>query len=175
MIIIVFGLPGTGKTYFADTLAVLMDATLLSTDSERDYMNLVSGNKSNVNYLVYEQLLKEMAAQIQYKKKVIVDGTFHKEKVRNLFLEKARELRQDVFFVEIKADDRIVHDRLKKRPGFIDADYKVYLQLKSEYEPVYHPHLVLWSDDHNVDEMVEKANVYIFGRELLAESNQMES
>jgi predicted kinase len=165
MIVIVSGLPATGKTYFSESLAEFIQAKFINTDSEREKLDLPQDNTVEINQKVYEQVLKEMAAQIQYKKKVVVEGIFHKEKTRSMFMKKARELHQKVFFIEIKAGDYTVHERLKKRPDYTDADYKVYLQSKSEYEPVYYPHLVLWSDDQDVDEMVEKANVYIFGQE----------
>jgi predicted kinase len=163
MIILVFGLPGTGKSYFSEKLADLLQATHLDTDTERRRMDLPDENTTTINYMVYEQLLKEVTAQIQYKKMVIVDGTFHKEKVRNLFIEKARELRQDVILIEIKADDDIVHERLKSRPEYSDADFKVYLQIKSRFEPVYQQHLVLWSTE-SIDDMLDKAKNYIYGK-----------
>jgi predicted kinase len=165
MIIIVFGLPGTGKSYFSEKFAKVLQASWLNTDSQREKLKIGEENNLKVNQKVYEQLLEEMAAQIQYRKKVIVEGTFHSEKLRNLFLKKARKLEQDVFYIEIKADDEKVLQRLKKREGYSDADFKVYLQIKSAFEPVYQPHLVLWSDDENVEEMIEKANIYIYGQE----------
>ncbi len=164
MIIVVFGLPATGKSVFAKRLAEQYKAAYLSTDLEREKQGLRGQYDQHSKRLVYDQLLIQLAAHVQYRKKVVVDGTFHKAAERERFVEKAEQLEQDIFFIETKATDQIVQQRLKTKREHSDADYKVYLQIKSEFEPIYQSHLVLWSDELTPDEMIQKANTYIYGQ-----------
>lgn len=164
MIIIVFGLPATGKTFFAKRLANEYKGAYLSTDLEREKQGLRGDYDQQSKNLVYNELLVQLAAHVQYKKNVIVDGTFHKDSERERFIEKAEQLEQDLFFIETKATDQTVQQRLKTKRKHSDADYKVYLQIKSEFEPVYQSHLILWSDELTPGEMIEKTNTYIYGQ-----------
>jgi hypothetical protein len=47
------------------------------------------------------------------------------------------------------------------RRTFSEADFAVYLKIKSQYESLNAPHLDLRSDYLSVNEMVEKAKQYL--------------
>ena len=75
---------------------------------------------------------------------------------------KAAEMRAKIFFIEMRAEDTTVRDRLHSRDGYSEADYKVYRQIKNSFEPLSEPHLILWSDRQSLDEMLSKAKKYIY-------------
>lgn len=163
MIIIVFGLPGTGKTYFSEYLANEIDAVHLNTDKVRHALNKQEQYDKKTKQLVYDRLKNEMVANIKKGFNVIVDGTFHKKAKRRQFIEKSLNLDQKLYFIQIKTTDAIAKKRLQKRRDFSEADFKVYQQIKYEFEPFNAAHLELWSDDGNIKNMIERAKVYIYG------------
>jgi len=161
MIIVVFGLPGSGKTYFSEHLAAEINAVHLNTDKIRIKYNKQGQYDEKSKQYVYDMLKQEMVKALQHSNEVIVDGTFYKHSKRIQFIEKAQEQQQSIQFIEIKANENIIKQRLKNRDGISDADYKVYQQIKCMFEPLESPHLELWSDD-TINTMVKKAKAYIY-------------
>jgi predicted kinase len=161
MILIVFGLPGTGKSYFAKHIAEEVEAVHLNTDVVRKKSGLQGQYDEKTKETVYELLLKEMTAHVSEKRNVIVDGTFQKRKTRDRFLDKSKQLGQQVFFIEMKAGDETVKQRMKSEREYSEADYQVYLRIKHSFEPMEQAHLVLWSDKEDIDELVKQAKKHI--------------
>jgi len=163
MIVIVFGLPGTGKSYFSRQLARETGISYLNTDIVRKRMNKEGQYDPRTKQMVYDQLLKDMIRHVSAYENVILDGTFSKDKFRKDCMDKASELGQDVFFIEMKADDPTVRKRMKKDRKHSEADYGVYEKMKHEFEPMEAPHLVLPSDKLSNAEMIKKAKKLIYG------------
>jgi predicted kinase len=161
MILMVFGLPGTGKSFFAKHMVKVLDAVHLNTDMVRKEANLQGRYDEETKEIVYDLLLREMTTHVSENQSVIVDGTFHKKQVRDRFMDKANQLGQQVFFIEMKAGDETVKRRLKSEREYSEADYQVYLQIKHSFETMEQPHLELWSDTTTIDEMVKKAKAHI--------------
>lgn len=163
MILIVFGLPGTGKSFFAKHMVEEIEAVHLNTDVVRKESGLQGQYDEKTKETVYKLLLKKTTAHVSENMNVIVDGTFQKKPIRDRFRDKAKQLGQQVFFIEIKADDETVKQRLKTERDYSEADFKIYLQIKKSFETMGEPHLILWSDKANINEMVKKAKAYIDG------------
>lgn len=161
MILIVFGLPGTGKSYFAKHMAEEIKADHLNTDVVRKESGLQGQYDEKTKEIVYKLLLKIMTDHVSENHNVIVDGTFQKKAIRDRFLDKAKQLRQQVFFIGIKAKDETVKQRMKTEREHSEADYQVYLQIKHSFEPMEQSHLELWSDKTSIDEMIKKAKAHI--------------
>jgi predicted kinase len=159
MIIVVFGLPATGKTLFATRLAEEISAIYLNTETIKENLNLPGKNDSDTINLVYDQLVFELATQVQYNHNVVLDGVFPQEAIRKRFVEKARKHEKDIWFIEIKADDQTVKDRLIHNAS--EVGYDLYLQLRLSFENLGQPHLILWSDRHDQDEMIQLAKDHI--------------
>ena len=84
MIIIIHGLPGSGKSYVAKIVSESINGIYLSSDEIRKRL------LSKLNYEVSERELiyRTMSLFIEKmscNKPVIVDGTFNKQVFRNLF------------------------------------------------------------------------------------------
>lgn len=172
MVIIVFGLPGTGKSFFARHMAGETGAVYLGTDVIRKKLHKRGEYDKKAKQEVYEHMLKEMAAQIALGNDVIVDGTFHKKERRDWFGEKIRDAGLDPVFIEMKAGEGTIKDRLQSTREFSEADQKVYLQIKKSFEPMQEPHLVLWSDELDLHEMIDKAKHYLNGKRTSRNSAQ---
>ena len=159
MTIIVFGLPGSGKSFFASALAELMGAEYIKTDSVRAQ----SFNRSysmEDKLQVYDAVLNRTIEMLQEKKNVVVDATFYKYDIRQKFNDQCKEF-GDVYFIEVQADELVIRERLKTPRIDSDADFEVYKKVKTDWEPLTEDHLVLQSTNTNREEMLEKAITYL--------------
>lgn len=162
MIIVIFGLPGTGKTYLAKHLMHEIGGISLNTDRMRHKYHKEGLYDEKTKQFVYDQLKVEMAEYIRKGKNVIIDGTFYLKSKREEFKEEARKMGQKIIFIELKTVDDLVKKRLRQRREYSEADYKVYQQIKSQFEPMEEPHLELWSDNDNIQELIDKSKTHIY-------------
>jgi len=161
MIILVFGLPGTGKTYFAEHFAEKLDAVHLNTDNVREKLHFKGHYDGKTKQQVYNELFKQ--AQMEFKKgaDVIVDGTFHLSRRRGQLEKLSKEENKKIYYIEIKAGKETARKRLKKSRKHSEADIDVYEKIKNEFEPLDNDCLELWSDRDDIEEMMNKAEKYI--------------
>lgn len=161
MIILVFGLPGTGKTYFAEHFAEKLDAVHLNTDIVREKLHFKGHYDGKTKQQVYNELFKQ--AQMEFKKgaDVIVDGTFHLSRRRGQLEKLSKEENKKIYYIEIKAGKETARKRLKKSRKHSEADIDVYEKIKNEFEPLDNDCLELWSDRDDIEEMMNKAEKYI--------------
>ncbi len=161
MIVIVFGLPGSGKTYFAGKLASEIRGLHISSDNLRQqHLNEQDKYNEQAKMQIYQSMLASMEKAAP-DKNIVLDATFYKENIRNIFKEKARFLDISLYFIEIKADESIIKERVKKKRKETEADFDVYLKLKNIFEPLKEKHLILNSDREALKEMLNKAKKYI--------------
>lgn len=163
MIVVVFGLPGTGKTFFSEHLAKKLNAVHLNTDIVREKLSFTGYYDGKTKQQVYNELFKH--AQMEFKKgaNVIVDGTFHLSRRRRQLEKLTKEENRKIFFVEIKASEKTARKRLKKSRKHSEADFDVYEKIKNEFEPLNKECLELWTDTEDMEEMINKAEKYIYG------------
>lgn len=164
MILFVTGLPATGKSYFARHAADELGAVHLNTDIIRKKINKQGQYDEQSKELVYAYLKKEMIRHAQNNEHVIVDGTFQKKKHRDQFRREARKHTREVYFVEMRATEDTVRQRLHSERDYSEADYNVYRQMKQTFEQLQAPHLVLWTDKNDVEELIQKLKHYINGQ-----------
>jgi len=163
MVIIVYGLPGTGKTCFSEHLAKDIDAVHLNTDRIRHKINKQGQYDKASKMQVYEQMCSEMTRELRRSNDVIVDGTFYNYPKRNRFIERAKALNHKTVLIEIQAPENLIRKRLQKEREFSEADIKVYNSIKSKFEPDDENDLELQSGEDNIDEMIREAKNYIYG------------
>jgi len=101
MILIIFGLPGTGKSYLAKHMAEKTEAAWLNTDKIRKERNKQGEYDEDTKELIYQYLLSKMVSFAQKGKHVIVDATFQKKSLRNKFFLTGKKLGHQVFFIEM--------------------------------------------------------------------------
>ena len=160
MIVIVLGLPGSGKSYFASRLAEVIKADYINSDQIRKGMFSKRIYSEQEKGAVYDAMLEKMKALVKLNKDLVIDATFQREDSRQLFI---RQLRGKVefFFIEITANPDLIRRRLKKERPFSEADFEVYELTRQQWQPVREPHLSLESTDENIDYMLETAVNYL--------------
>jgi len=161
MIIIVFGLPGSGKSYFASRLAGNMEASYVSSDVIRKQLFEVIEYSIEEKKMVYEVMMKEMKKCIQLGEDIVLDATFYKESIRNEFISTAHAYDERILFIEVRADQQVVLDRLRLKRKYSDADYSVHVHMKKAFQPLEMDHLIIDSTQENIKDMIDVALNYI--------------
>lgn len=155
-IVMVIGLPGAGKTTFAQRLAMALSAKHFNTDIIRDALGKRGQYDPETKSAIYNEMLRQTESTLAAGENVVVDGTFYQKALRAPYAELARQYAADIHWIEIRADEELVRKRVQQKRAYSEADFSVYLKIKAEYEPLEVPHLELWSDQLNLDAMVEQ-------------------
>ena len=83
--IIVSGLPGSGKTYFASRLAKDLGAEYVSSDLTRKAIDSRGEYPFEDNLTVYEEMARQAGDVLRQGNAVVVDATFYTSKMRSVF------------------------------------------------------------------------------------------
>ena len=143
-LVLIGGLPGTGKSTLARALGATADFTVIRSDEVR---KVLSGQASlpekdqgiyseDWNDRTYNTCLDRAERILLEGGRVIVDATFRREPRRLQFLKRARDLGVPALALICEADSRVVRDRLNRRRGDLsEADWSVHEQAAAEWDP----------------------------------------
>ncbi len=158
MLIVVSGLPGTGKTTVSNELAEELNARVLSTDEIRKGALREPGYSKKKKRRVYEEMFRVAQDWLKKNENVILDATFFKKEWRVRASEIGRGQKERVFFIEIVCPEEIVKRRIEERyhhqKDYSDADYRVYKMIQNKFEPIRKEHFVI--DTEKEEEWKEK-------------------
>jgi predicted kinase len=135
MLIVITGLPGTGKSTIAEALAKEIDAIILSTDKIRKMIFENPIYNEEDKRIVYNELFSQTSENLSKGKNVILDGTFYTKALRKRANEVGKLLAKNVYFVYCETPEEILKERINnRRDKYSDADYSVYLKMKKIFE-----------------------------------------
>ncbi len=160
MVVIVLGLPGSGKSYFAEELARHINAVYICSDRVRKETVTNRNYSDKEKRSVYNEMLKHMKILLKENRNLVIDATFYKRELREKFINGAADS-NTVFFIEIRADKDLTDKRLKRKRLFSEADSAVFEKIKEQWEPLKQYHLVLESTDNDLSGMIQKAVSYL--------------
>ncbi len=144
MIIVVCGLPGTGKTTIAKALSQMTGATLLRTDVIRKEMLEKSAYTEKERDAVYENMLVITNEKLQNGEDCILDGTFYKKSLRDEARRIAKKNGSSFHIVECTLHDDLVKKRIISRKNDAsEADFDVYQKAEKNFEPIKEKHVVI--------------------------------
>jgi len=143
-VIVVSGLPGTGKTYVCGKLAERLPFVILESDALRktlfrspSYSAKESSQLFRAIHLLIERLLKKGIS-------VILDATNLSERNREYLYSIADRLDVKLVVVRVEAPPEVVRERLATRQldsgGKSDADWAVYHKMKSSVQRIRRNH-----------------------------------
>lgn len=163
MIILVAGLPGSGKSYFAERLANELDAVYINSDRVRIALQAAGKYSFEDKLLIYKEMMLKATQAIEQRRDVIVDATFYHHTMRETFLRLADGYNAGIRVIEVVADEELIRQRLQKPRKYSEADYRVYEIVRDDFEEITMPHLILQSTDNNLEEMLKQAEDYVEG------------
>lgn len=162
VLVLVCGLPGSGKSYFADQLSKKMKAEHFNTDVLRkELFPLQRTYSEKEKQIVYDTLLSKTSSSLNERKSVIVDATFYKNELRVPFYNLAQTKKVPIYIFYITADESLIQARTSVLRSDSEADYSVYLKLKELFEPITTPYATLISTQNNIDDLLTTALIYL--------------
>jgi predicted kinase len=153
-VIIICGLPATGKTSLAMALAQIMGLEYFGTDMLREKMGLKGKYDTESKKAVYNKMLKDSTTSLKQHTSVVIDGTFHKKEQRKPFIDLAETYNARITWVELQADEPAISRRMKKVRLFSEADLEIYRKIKTEMDPYPEGCIQLQSDTSTLEEMI---------------------
>ena len=179
-LIVVSGLPGTGKTHFSRHLAERIPLVVLNSDAMRKtlvvnptYTPAESGRVFTAAHALLNELLTSGVP-------VLFDATNLVESSRRHLYRLSRDSGANIALIHMHASDVVVRRRLQVRQrgretgDNSDADWEVYLKLRETKEPIRRPHLVLDTSNEAISTSVERALKWLSG-EIDLEASQSTS
>jgi predicted kinase len=144
-LIVVSGLPGTGKTYFCRRLAERLPCVILESDALRKQLFPApnySVEESAYLFRVIHRLTEELLAKGT---NVVLDATNLTERHREHLYNIAEQGNARLILVRIEAPPELVRQRLKgratkKNKDNSDADWSVYREMKPTVEKIRRNH-----------------------------------
>ncbi len=143
-LVILVGLPGSGKSYFAAKLIEKIPAVLLESDFLRKDLvqrPVYSKFESFRLFRAIHELIRELLGA---KYNVILDATNLSEDSRRPLNSIAKETGAKLVLVHLNTPRAVAEERLSGRAfrpdGYSDADWAVYQKLEVGFEPITGPH-----------------------------------
>jgi len=161
LIIMVMGLPGSGKSFFARHLSHVIKANYLGTDELRRQLGLMGKYQQPSKFKVYEVMLEQAENYLLNGQTVVLDATFYLKAIRGKVAAMAKKHGIPLIPILVQAEDAIIRERLSKPRADSEADWEVYQKLKGEFDPLEGPFLSLRSDNENIEAMLDQAIQYI--------------
>jgi hypothetical protein len=171
-LLVIFGQIGTGKTYLAKELSKITGAKLLRSDIIRKQMlgiplfehrkkGLEKIYSPEVTLRVYKKMINQGLRLLKKGNLVILDATFPNEFYRKMIILAAKKEKIPYFFVECRAPEKKILERLKKRRKkreISDATVDVYFKKKNEFEEMKLPNEDYISINREKNNVFEDAN-----------------
>lgn len=161
VLIMLCGLPATGKSYLARRLVERMPFVIVETDFVRKTLFPSPTYSAQESSLVHEVCHALMEKLLKRGARVIFDATnlleFHRERVYRL----ARFTAARLVIVQTVAPETVVKERLEKRSvtrdldDIYDANWAIYKRMASTQQPIGHTHLTI-DTDGDLGEVVNK-------------------
>ena len=161
-LILVCGLPGSGKSFFAKQLSKKIQSAYFNSDICRKELfpnHRTYSEKEKQS--VYDALLSSTETNLIHHTSVILDATFYKNSLRIPFYNLASQLNCPCSIIYISAEEVLIKERTSQIRENSEADYSVYLKLKDVFEAIEKPHLKLQSTNNNIDTLLSTSLTFL--------------
>jgi predicted kinase len=166
-LLVMVGLPGTGKSMIVEHLIEFMPAAVISTDSVRRYMRNNPTYTAAEMMFVYQVCHQVIEQRLSRGQRVIFDGTNHAAARRQQLFEIARKEKATLAVCQVQASEAVIRQRLlgrksgDRRDGDMsDAGWSVYQWMVAAQEPIVHDHLILDTTTNSAEQLAQQLGDY---------------
>jgi predicted kinase len=163
LIVLICGLPGTGKTFLSNKLSKYINSTVLSTDKIRKELIQKPTYTPWERALIYDVLF--LLAKYFHSSGIncILDGTFNMEKSRREIKDLLNLPNNQFYIIEcICPEDLIITRLLLRKDDYSDATVSIYLKMKKIYEPIKQKHISI-NTSKPLNKNIDRILRYIYG------------
>ncbi|MCH8051137.1 MAG: ATP-binding protein [Chloroflexi bacterium] len=162
-LVILIGLPGSGKSHFARQLVKRYPAAILDSDALRSVLYESPLHTDQENARLFPAIRVLARRLLERRVPVVLDATNLKESHRQPSYHLAREAGARLVIVRLRAPFAVMRERLAKRDAARDpldrstADLRVLERMRRDYQRPRRPYLVVdTSQDsrHDLDKIV---------------------
>jgi predicted kinase len=143
VLIVVSGLPGTGKSYVATRLAQKTNSIVLESDALRKVLFPVPTYSAEESTRLFRAINRLAEDLLKKGVPVVIDSTNLAERDREYLYHIAEHTRSKLVLVKVTAPRELVHQRLERRPleaSKSDADWSVYERMATGVEKIKRKH-----------------------------------
>ena len=162
-LVLVSGLPGTGKTHFSKELSKHLPFVTLESDALRRILNTNPNHSKSENTRLFSAIHSLCERLLREGRSVIADATNLTEKHRQHFYDISDRTGVKLIIVQVNAAPLVVKERLENRVkeegNKSDADWQVYKRMEKSVDKIRRKHYsVDTSSDYSniLDEIVEE-------------------
>lgn len=168
-LVLMAGLPGSGKSTFARALAARTGAIILESDALRSLLFVAPVHSSRENASLFAAIRSAGAHLLAAGHGVIIDSTNLSNSDRAPFYALAENAGLSPQIVALHAPLRTIEERLTKRlrepGGYAYADLAVYHRMRGRVEPIAREHFSVDTSDQTAVEAALAAVVAACGEE----------
>ncbi len=177
-LLLMVGLPGTGKSSVVENLRLITPCSVVSTDSIRLHVRRQPTYTAAEMMLVYEVCYAIIELRLKKGQRVVFDATNYLAARREHVTRLARRCGAPTAVCYVQASQEIIRQRLLQRSGIgrrsgdlSDADWSVYKWMVEAQEPVVEEHLILDTTVTAPAELAKKLSSYWLDVEARAASD----
>jgi predicted kinase len=167
-LILFAGLPGTGKSTLAETLAQTSGIPVFSLDwllgALTPFNILTNDNAAEIGYTLIETLVKR---QFMMGQSAILDTPAHTTQLRTRWMGTTDQFDVEVYKIETICSDQDLHrsrveSRKRNIPGWHEITWKHVEKMRSAWESWDEHHLIVDAVD-SLESNLDKIQIYISG------------
>ncbi|MEM7639007.1 MAG: AAA family ATPase [Pseudomonadota bacterium] len=165
-LIVMAGLPGSGKSTIAKGLAESLEALLLSVDPIEAAMWESGLSRSETGITAYSVARAMAAENLKLGRTVVIDAVNPVEAARNMWRTLSAECRVPLIFIEALCADEAVHQsrieaRIRNITGMSEVRWDRVVERRQEYEPWTQTRLQLDTSKEAASELIQTALAYL--------------
>jgi len=148
-LIVVIGLPGTGKSYFCRRLAERLPCLVLESDALRKQLFPAPAYSAGESAYLFRVIHRLIDVLLEKGVTVVLDATNLTERYRERLYNIAEQRHARLILVRTEAPPEVVHQRLEGRAerknngDNSDADWSVYQQMRPTVERIRRNHFAV--------------------------------
>lgn len=177
-LLMMVGLPGTGKSSIVESVQKKISCTVVSTDSVRLQMRQKPTYTAAEMMLVYEVCYSIIEVRLRKGERVVFDASNYLAARRDHLAKIARRCGAAVAVCYVQAAQDTIRERLVQRisgqrreTDLSDADWSVYKWMVEAQEPVVGEHLIVDTTSRSADMLGNELKNYWLECEKQAEGN----